>query len=124
MQSCVAIAVSHVDYMPHQSRGKLRESHQVVGNSGGLGRLSAGHSEPFQLHSVSAGELHRLHNGFNVLTLRNRKREFHCNCIKSRPTSSLLFAVLAPSLRWFFKIRQASRIFELSSNLQESAWHV
>lgn len=55
MQSCVAIAVGHVDHVSHQSRGKLGESHQVVGNSGRLCRLCAGHSEPFQLHSVSAG---------------------------------------------------------------------
>lgn len=69
MQSCVAIAVGHVDYVPHQSRGKFGESHQVVGNSRRLCRLSTGHSEPFQLHSVGAGELQQLHNVFNVLTL-------------------------------------------------------
>lgn len=57
MQSRVAVAVGHVDYVPHQSRGKLRESHQVVGNSGWLGHLRTGHSEPFQLHSVGAGQL-------------------------------------------------------------------
>lgn len=69
MQSCVAIAVSHVDYVPHQSRRKLRESHQVVGNSGRLCCFSTGHSEPFQLHSVCAGELQQLHKVFSVLTL-------------------------------------------------------
>ena len=57
VQGGVAVPVRHVDHTYEQGGGDLGEGHQVVGDALRLGRLSAGDTEPLQLHSVGAGEL-------------------------------------------------------------------
>ena len=57
VQRRVPVAVGHVDDVLQQQRRHLGERHQVVGHPGGLSHLSAGDTEPLELHSVGAGEL-------------------------------------------------------------------
>lgn len=57
MESRVAIAIGHIDYMLQQHRRHLRKCHQVVRDPRRLSHLGTGNAEPLELDSVAAGEL-------------------------------------------------------------------
>lgn len=57
VESRVAVAISHVDYMLQQHCRHLRERHQVVRDPRWLSHFGTGDTEPLKLDGVSAGEL-------------------------------------------------------------------